>query len=335
MIMRHMPLARGSGQRRASFLLAAPVLWAVCASVLVPAPSRAANAFYERLLSEGKALYDAGQFQPAARKLELACFGMLEDPPALTNCQVHLTLAHGALGNEEGFKQSFDRLMSLEERFSTFSGAQHADDWIRQLSEYAKSWVPYETLRRLPGFERVARQQKEANLMTLEVPERKEQLERLLEQEPEALAWRILMAEVDLATGQYKTAVEETRQVLQEDSERIKAICVRGQALEALDNCEEALVHLYNCAKEIPSEAITESKARCHLQLEQLDEAESAAQTLSEGTTRRGLLRDIKRARREAARQPREATPETAEPSTDDPAADTTTETGGAGQGSS
>ena len=335
MIMRRIPSLRGSGHRRTSVLFATTVLWVLCASVLATTPARAVNEFYERLLREGKALYETGEFRSAARKLELACFGMLEDPPALTRCQIYLSLAHGALGDEAGFKQAFDRLMVLEDRFSTFSQAQVEGDWSRELSEYAQTWVSYETLRRLPGFERAARQQKEAALMDLAVPERKEQLERLLEQEPEALSWRILMAEVDLATGQYQNAVEGTQQVLQEDSERIKAICVRGQALAALGNCEEALEHLYTCSQEIPAEAITESKARCHLRLGQLDEAESTAQSLSDDSTRRALLRDVRRARRTAARQPREATPEDAEASPDDPAAEANAEAGGSGEGPS
>lgn len=307
-------LAAHSGAKLLAF--AAFVSWIIFAHA---APSSAIDPFYERLMREGSSLLQAGDYLGAAKKLELACFGMLDEPPVLTRCQIHLALAYGGGDDQDGFTETFERLAHLERDFSTLSSLELSEDYRHSLEQHAKRWIPYATLRALPPFARVARQQLEASILDLPVEERREKLTILLQEEPNALGWRILMAQVDLATGQYQDAADEAKQVLQQDSELLGAICVRGQAQAALGQCADALSHLYACDEAATNETFTLYKARCHLQLEQLDEAEAIARALPSGP-RRTLLRDIQRARRTIEQRRRNAPAEAEEKGGDIPA---------------
>lgn len=87
-------------------------------------PAAAAHPHYERLLSEGTFALERGESGEAVRDLRLACFGFLEEPPGLADCLVRLALAQAVAGDGEGFRESFRRVVEVEEAFHAYSETQ-------------------------------------------------------------------------------------------------------------------------------------------------------------------------------------------------------------------
>jgi len=102
----------------------AATLTLATALLLGPAvPARAAHPHYLRLLRQGTFSLEQGEPAAAARDLRLACFGFLEEPPLLGECLVRLGLAQAAAGDDEGFGETFRRVVEVEQRFGGFGAA--------------------------------------------------------------------------------------------------------------------------------------------------------------------------------------------------------------------
>lgn len=100
------------------------VLLASCLALLSPSPAGAAHPFYERLLGDGVAALELGDAETAARNLELAAFGFLDEPPLLARALVHLAIARVELGDDEAFRETLTRLVEIEERFGGYGQAE-------------------------------------------------------------------------------------------------------------------------------------------------------------------------------------------------------------------
>jgi hypothetical protein len=98
-------------------------LVAAFAALLLPAAAHAADLFYLELLRDGTHAYDRGEYVAAARTLRLACFGMLDEPKALAACLARLALAQDKVADAQGFRDTFVRLVEIEERFQGYSQA--------------------------------------------------------------------------------------------------------------------------------------------------------------------------------------------------------------------
>ncbi len=103
---------------------------APCLSAPPARPLRAArprpwlvDPFYDRLYRDGLNARAAGETALAARKLRLACFGMLDDPPSLAACLGQLVLVEAARGETQPVRGTLDRLIELERLFQALSKA--------------------------------------------------------------------------------------------------------------------------------------------------------------------------------------------------------------------
>lgn len=92
-------------------------------AVLAAAPAFAADRFYEDLLRDGIEARESGEAARAAKLLRLACFGLLEEPPALGRCLTQLALAQAETDDHEGFRATFHRLVEVEQRFGGYTRA--------------------------------------------------------------------------------------------------------------------------------------------------------------------------------------------------------------------
>jgi hypothetical protein len=121
--------------------------------LLSAVPARAAvDPFYQTLLRDGQHAYDRKDYEAAARDLRLACFGMLDEPRQLADCLVRLALAQDRLNEVEAFRDTFQRLVDIEERFKAYSQAELAPELRAGLEQRLAARIPAATLAAAPAF---------------------------------------------------------------------------------------------------------------------------------------------------------------------------------------
>jgi len=119
-------------------------------ALLSTGPLRAVDPTYLDLLRDGIHEYDRGSFPLAARSLRLACFGMLDEPKPLADCLVRLALAQDKSGDPEGFRETFRRLVELEERFQAYSQSTLPPEVRGALETRVAALIPAATLAASP-----------------------------------------------------------------------------------------------------------------------------------------------------------------------------------------
>lgn len=141
--------------RPAAALQALALAGVLAGVVAFAAAAEAAHPHYEQLLEKGTYSLERGEAAEAARLLRLACFGMLEEPPALADCLVRLGLAHAADGDDEAFADAFRRLVDLEERFGAYAEASMPEGLRSAFEAEAATRIPARILSETPTFARL------------------------------------------------------------------------------------------------------------------------------------------------------------------------------------
>ena len=119
-------------------------------------PASAVDPFYLGLLRDGQHAFDRKDYVAASRDLRLACFGMLDEPKPLADCLARLALAQDRAENVEGFRDTFQRLVELEDRFKAYSQGNLAPELRAALEARVAARVPAATLDTAPAFRRAA-----------------------------------------------------------------------------------------------------------------------------------------------------------------------------------
>lgn len=135
--------------RRMHWLLALALL---CGARALPA----ADPFYMTLLRDGGHAYDRKDYPAAIRDLRLACFGMLDEPKLLADCLVRLALAQDRGGDIDGFRETFRRIVEVEERFGAYTQAGLPADLRAALEQRLATVIPAATLDTVPVFRGLA-----------------------------------------------------------------------------------------------------------------------------------------------------------------------------------
>ncbi|HTG35345.1 MAG TPA: hypothetical protein VLB76_20690 [Thermoanaerobaculia bacterium] len=121
--------------------------------LLVPIPAQAAvDPFYQGLLRDGQLAFDRKEYATAARALRLACFGMLDEPRPLADCLSRLALAQDGTGDAAGFRETFQRLLEVEDRFKGYSQGELPPDLRAALEARLATRLPAATLAGAPAF---------------------------------------------------------------------------------------------------------------------------------------------------------------------------------------
>lgn len=130
---------------------------------LVCAPdAEGAHPFYERRLTEGTLALEQGRPAEAAHELEIAAFGLLDEPPRLIEALVRLALARARMEDGAGFRAAVRRVSEVEERFGVYREAAlspaERDAFARQIVALTPPAVLERTpaLRGLLGTEELA-----------------------------------------------------------------------------------------------------------------------------------------------------------------------------------
>ncbi|HKH47638.1 MAG TPA: hypothetical protein VKM72_23520 [Thermoanaerobaculia bacterium] len=117
---------------------------------LAAAPVFAVDIFYLDLQRDGMHAFDRGDYGVAARHLRLACFGMLDEPKALGECLARLALAQDKAGDTTGFRETFGRLVEIEERFQGYSQSSLPPEVRAVLEQRMAALIPAATLAASP-----------------------------------------------------------------------------------------------------------------------------------------------------------------------------------------
>lgn len=177
---------------------------AICSLVLAivtlapsPAPAREADPFYLGLLREGIAELQRGESSDAAQSLQIACFGLLEEPKLLAEGLTHLALAQAKLNDGKAFRATFDRLASIEARFHAWSDAALDPPSRAAFAEQAAALVPPAELAATPVFAEIAEARVRREIEKLAPRPRRKEIERRLKAAPGDPLLLALLAELD------------------------------------------------------------------------------------------------------------------------------------------
>jgi len=259
--------------RRALFLLLVPVLFAVA-----PTAHGSVDPFYDRLYRDGLNANAAGEKAIAARKLRLASFGMLDDPPMLATCISHLALIEAERGETQSVRESIDRLLELERLFQALTKAsatslnasdrEAVDGLIRQN-------VSPQAVADIPAFRQLA-------LRMMAPADRRRELDRRIAVEPRNPDWRQLLAELFYEEKQFSETIREAQHVLDLKPGSDAGHCLRGLARSALDDCSDVtLDDLTFCRPPVQLSANLE-QISCYLELGNAAAARAAFNRLPE-----------------------------------------------------
>jgi hypothetical protein len=118
----------------------------------VPAVVAAVDPFYLGMLRDGRQAFDRKDYAAASRLLNLACFGMLDEPKVLADCLARLALSQDKADDLDGFRETFKRLVEVEERFSAYSQGELPPELRTALEPRLVARMPAATLESVPVF---------------------------------------------------------------------------------------------------------------------------------------------------------------------------------------
>jgi len=119
-------------------------------------PARAPRSVLSRPAARRRIAYDRADYPTAAKDLRLACFGLLNEPPALTDCLVRLAVAQGAGNDAEGFRETFRRIAEVEDRFGAYAKAPLPPEIRTAFEQRLVVLIPAATLETIPVLEAAA-----------------------------------------------------------------------------------------------------------------------------------------------------------------------------------
>lgn len=213
-------------------------------------PAAAAiDPFYLSLYSDGVQAYDRGDFANAAHWLQLACFGLLDEPKALGGCLARLAVAQAQSGDGDGFRESFRRLSEVETGFSGYTQADLPVTVRSAFEAQAAARVPEELLLASPAFARLRSQKDAAKVEALPPKARREELQKRIAADPKNPTWRILLGRLEVTEGKPALALAAAQAALGIAPDEPRALCLRGLAQSRLGACSEALKDLSGCVE--------------------------------------------------------------------------------------
>lgn len=122
----------------------------VLAVTLAAPPLFAADPFYLDLMRDGSHAFDRGDYAASTRNFRLACFGMLDEPKVLGECLARLALAQDKGGDVAGFRETFGRLVEIEDRFQGYSQSGLPPEVRATLEKRMAALIPAPTLAASP-----------------------------------------------------------------------------------------------------------------------------------------------------------------------------------------
>lgn len=266
---------------------------------------------YRSLLDEGMALLEEGDSAKAAQLLELASIGLLENPPLLAKGLAHLALAQSDLDRHDALVDTGKRLLEAEIGYAAYTRTDLEPEVRDRLEPLLAENMPLDMLIRIDTFAPAARDKLEERLGAMSPSVRRAALPKWIELDPEAVRWRVMLAETGLEIpsdpAAKKTAdaapgvsaadvLAEVEPILDDDPGNPWALCVRGRALSRLGRCDDAAMNdLARCRAPERRPAMAEDILRCALATRRADEARTLLDALPEAVRREKTFRRMAR----------------------------------------
>ncbi len=232
-----------------------------------PDAADAADPFYERLLEDGIQAHDFDDHARAVKNLRLACFGLLEEPRVLARGLTYLAIAQAEVGDDAGFATTFERILEVEGKFQAFSALDLDADLRPAFEGHVQRVIAIDVLNRSPAFLGLARRKLVEQIHLMAPDERRQALERQLAVEPNNPTWGLLLAELELDSGEFEDVLAITEAVLAGEPRIPRALCLRGRAAAATGSCEQALADLDSCQELVEGTLLLEARLRCLVRL--------------------------------------------------------------------
>jgi tetratricopeptide (TPR) repeat protein len=252
------------------------VIGAVLVTVLVAASVRATDPFYLRLLRQGTDAFNRHDYQTAARDLRIGCFGLLDEPQLLADGLTRLALAQGAIGDEAGFRETFQRLSEVEEKFQGYSRADIPKDVRSAFEQLVVQVIPQSTLSGNAAFARLVPSRQD-EVAKLPPAQRRKELTRLIKAEPRELSWRLMLAELELAEGNPREAYAAADGALKQSPGKAEALKLRGLALAADRKWSQAEADLKACGLASADPRVAAALLSCLVEQKRWQEANDLA----------------------------------------------------------
>lgn|GEM_PF-1301504 len=125
---------------------------AVGLGLLCAPDAEGAHPFYERRLTEGTVALEQGRPAEAAHELEIAAFGLLDEPPRLIEALVRLALARARLEDGAAFRAAVRRVTEVEERFGVYREAALSSTERDAFARQIVALTPPAVLERTPAL---------------------------------------------------------------------------------------------------------------------------------------------------------------------------------------
>ncbi len=218
------------------------------AAALAPSAARGADPFYLQLMEEGARAHARGDHATAARRLRIACFGLLDEPDLLSPCLVRLGLAQASAGDGDGFAETFQRLVEVEERLGGFSRSPIPEAERAAFERQLVARIPAAELRSSPLFGAVADDLEMSEIEGLGTKRRRAELERRAATEPARARWPIELARLEAEAGRERRALPWLDRALQLEPANGEARCLRAVTTAALGDCAAAAEAAGACA---------------------------------------------------------------------------------------
>jgi tetratricopeptide (TPR) repeat protein len=241
----------------------------------------AADSFYLELLREGIRSSEVGRHEEAVHKLRIACFGFLDEPELLARGLVRLAMAQAAIDDRPGFRESFDRLTNVEERFGAYRRADLSAAERRDFESRAAAWVPEVELRRIPVFAATAARASDSMLDDLPARQLRKALRQQLQSDPENTDFLWQLADLEWREGKARQAASFVDRLLLQAPDHRLGLCLRGLIGERKRDCDAARVGLPSCADLRSNPTIAAFLLLCMSEGEQWDEARAFVDTLN------------------------------------------------------
>ncbi len=215
--------------------------------------------------------FEQGNWAEASHQLRIACFGHLDEPLKLVEGLMRLAIAEVQLGDEDAFRRIFARMVELEERFSACSQASVPEPLRERFEAHVVRLVPASTLRSAPCFAALAGTAELRRLADLPPSQRRDELERRLQAEPNKPDLLIEMARLELELRRPLVALDWLDQLDAAAAVGPRAACLRQQAASEGKSCSRMDLSQPFCAG-VP-DGVVEFRLECLVEAQRWPEA--------------------------------------------------------------
>lgn len=287
--------------RRASRLLSFVLL-------LLAAATARTQDFHRERLEQGRQALAAQRYAEAATDLEIACFGMMDNPARRAGCKVYLFLAQRGAGDAVAATDTLRLVARLEERHAAFTGASlDAETREEFLLEANASGVDLSVWPRLQSAVAAASGvADEAGVSAASLTP--SQLERAVRNDPSntAMATQLLVSQYQ--RGKYANVQRSAEELLATDPANQTAICLLAVATATRNRstCSRTLEAIETCEPNLQDRRYARTRLQCYVDLERWKDGRRYSDGLDESVRNRER-RLIRLIERESGDQPSSA----------------------------